>query len=92
MAPYAQTCPCKGRSVSAVKDARRYDSEAADIRREIALLERELQTATQRAARARHRALEGELGGCNLCGDTGRLDGNGSAQIGGSGRAGASLL
>ena len=92
MAEYRQTCPCRGRAISAVKDATRYDAEADDLRKEIALLEREIGQLQEKARRARQRALDDEIGGCNLCGDSGSLSGNGSAQIGGSGRAGASLL
>lgn len=92
MAEYRQTCPCKGRAISAVKDATRYDGEADDLRKEIAMLEREIGQLQEKARRARRRALDGEIGGCNLCGDRGSIAGNGSAQVGGSGRASTSLV
>lgn len=88
MAPYTQTCKCRGQAVAAVRDAARYDREAEDTKREIALLERELAKIQAKAQRARVRALGEQYGSCVLCGDTGRIEGNGSAQIGGSGRVG----
>lgn len=90
MAVYQQTCQCKGRAVSAVKDALRYEAEAEDIRKEIATLEREVARLNEKTRRARRRALEGELGGCQICGDTGVVSGNGCAQMGRSGRGGSS--
>ena len=87
MAPYQQTCKCKGQAVSAVRDAVRYDREAEETRQEIALLERELAKLHAKAKRARIRALGEEYGSCTICADTGHIEGNGSAQVGGSGRS-----
>lgn len=84
---YLQTCQCKGRGISAGKDATRYDQEARDIDYEIVRLERERTVAFEKARRARIRALQ-ELQGprdpishdrspCSVCGGTGVVESKG---------------
>ena len=77
MSVYRQTCACRGRSLSAVKDIARYEQAVHDIGLDMIRLKRDQDEARQSAKQARIRLLDQPVGVCSVCSGSGVVESRG---------------